>query len=123
MAAKVTIKDGSAAWLRMQLINLDNATRAMADATVKTSKITAPMSAIPGHKGTLRNSSRIERISPLHYAAMYGGENVPYAGYQERGMRRDGSRKVRHYTTPGTGKHFLKNAGDAIAKQGIGVYL
>lgn len=118
MPAKVTVKDNSATWLRMQLVNLDNATRAMADATVKTSKVTAPLLT-----GALRYSSRIERRAPLHYSAVYGGGNVPYAAYQERGMRADGSHKVRHYTTPGTGKHFLRNAGDAISRQGIEVYL
>lgn len=34
----------------------------------------------------------------------------PYASYQERGMRADGSHVVKHYTTPGTGKDFAKNA-------------
>lgn len=35
---------------------------------------------------------------------------VPYASYQERGKRYDGSHVVRHYTTPGTGKNFAKKA-------------
>jgi hypothetical protein len=118
MAGKVTIKDNSATWLRMQLVNLDVATRAMADATVKTSKVTAPLL-----NGPLRNSSRIERNGPLNYSAVYGGGSVQYAAYQERGMRKDGSHKVRHYTTPGTGAHFLRNAGDVTAKQGIKAYL
>lgn len=118
MASKVTIKDNSATWLRMKLINCDNALRAMADATIKTSKITAPLL-----NGPLRNSSRIVRNGPLNYSAMYGGGNVEYAGYQERGMRRDGSHKVRHYTTPGTGAHFLRNAGDVVTKRGLEVYL
>ena len=118
MASKVTIKDNSATWLRMQLINLDNATRAMADATVRTSKVTAPLLT-----GKLRNSSRVVRNAPLNYSALYGGGNVPYAAYQERGMRRDGSHVVRHYTTPGTGAHFLRNAGDATAKAGLKTYL
>jgi len=34
----------------------------------------------------------------------------PYAAYQERGMRYDGTHVVRHYTTPGTGPWFAKNA-------------
>lgn len=49
---------------------------------------------------------------------------VPYASYQERGMRADGTHVVKHYTTPGTGKEFaersvketMKNFGE-IAKQ------
>lgn len=35
---------------------------------------------------------------------------VPYASYQERGSRADGSHVVKNYTTPGTGKDFAKNA-------------
>lgn len=33
-----------------------------------------------------------------------------YAQYQERGMRADGTRRVRKYTTSGTGPHFAENA-------------
>jgi hypothetical protein len=33
-----------------------------------------------------------------------------YAAYQERGARKDGSHKVRRYSTPGTGAHFAENA-------------
>lgn len=32
----------------------------------------------------------------------------PYASYQYYGMRRDGSRVVRNYTTPGTGSYWDK---------------
>lgn len=119
MASKVIVKDNSATWLRMQLINYDNATRAMADATVRTSKVTAPLLT-----GKLRYSSRVERNAPLNYSAVYGGGNVPYAAYQERGRRKNPPyHEVRHYTTPGTGAHYLRNAGDAIAKQGIRTFI
>lgn len=37
-----------------------------------------------------------------------------YAEYQERGKRKDGSHKIRHYTTPGTGPHYAENAIDKI---------
>lgn len=39
---------------------------------------------------------------------------VPYASYQERGMRADGTHVVRNYTTPGTGKDFAKNAVEDV---------
>ena len=35
---------------------------------------------------------------------------VPYASYQNRGMRYDGSHVVKNYTTPGTGAHFADMA-------------
>lgn len=37
----------------------------------------------------------------------------PYASYQYYGIRRDGTRKVRHYTTPGTGKRWDKRMWSA----------
>lgn len=40
--------------------------------------------------------------------------NSDYAAYQERGMRADGSRVVRNYTTGGTGKDFLKNSARSV---------
>lgn len=33
-----------------------------------------------------------------------------YAAYQERGRRLDGSRPIKHYTTPGTGAHFAERS-------------
>ena len=36
--------------------------------------------------------------------------DVPYASYQERGMRSDGSHIIKNYTTPGTGPDFAKRA-------------
>ena len=44
----------------------------------------------------------------------------PYAQYQERGERADGTHVVKHYTTPGTGKGFAKNAVEkAITSKNI----
>ena len=40
--------------------------------------------------------------------------NKDYAQYQERGSRKDGSRPVRNYTTPGTGKNFAVNAINSV---------
>lgn len=40
-----------------------------------------------------------------------------YAQFQERGMRRDGSHRVKSYTTSGTGPHFAFNAVKKIALQ------
>lgn len=33
-----------------------------------------------------------------------------YAAVQERGGRKDGTRRIRNYTTPGTGPHYAQNA-------------
>lgn len=36
--------------------------------------------------------------------------NKEYAAYQERGMTSAGTRVVKKYSTPGTGKHYFKDA-------------
>jgi len=45
----------------------------------------------------------------------YEGElihKVPYALYQEAGQKEDGSKEVRNYTEPGSGKDFMKTKLD-----------
>ena len=42
--------------------------------------------------------------------------NVPYASYQNRGKRYDGTHVVKHYTTRGTGKKFADNAVKEVLK-------
>lgn len=43
--------------------------------------------------------------------------NSPYAQYQERGSRADGSHKIQNYTTPGTGPGFAKNTISDVWKE------
>lgn len=81
----------------------------------------APMSDIEGHAGTLRRTATVEtRKNGMAVAVMFG-EGIEYARYQEFGG--DGVRVVRHYTTPGTQAHYLRDAGDSVAKEGIKNYL
>lgn len=70
------------------------------------------------HRTSLHNtpmlSSQLRRnVTKTVVPETYTGTiiwKVPYASYQERGSRADGSYVVKHYTTPGTGKDFAKNA-------------
>jgi len=39
-----------------------------------------------------------------------------YSAYQERGARRDGSHRVRQYTTPGTSSGWFKRAINGVIK-------
>jgi len=70
---------------------------------------------------------RSVRITPLREGAlramvakqMMGKTGIiewraPYASYQERGMRADGTRVVRHYTTPGTHAHYAEESVQAV---------
>jgi hypothetical protein len=42
--------------------------------------------------------------------------NAEYSGYQELGQRRDGSHRVRHYTTPGTSAGWFMRAINSVLK-------
>jgi hypothetical protein len=65
----------------------------------------------PFKKGQLRAESDTYMIAgPLAWRVSYWKQ---YARFQEKGG--DSRRRVRNYTTPGTGAHFLKSAGDATA--------
>jgi hypothetical protein len=75
------------------------------------SKITVPFKS-----SDLMRSGVTEKVGSMKYKVRYDSE---YASYQERGRRQDGSRVVRNYTTPGTGKNFLRNAGKTVANNAL----
>jgi hypothetical protein len=47
---------------------------------------------------------------------------VPYASYQNRGRRYDGTHVVKHYTTAGTGKGFADTAVKIVVKKASSIY-
>lgn len=102
-------------------LNAKNALKAMADATLQRAQQLAPMSAIEGHAGTLRTTGLVSVEDGGFTVAVQFGEGIDYARYQEFGG--DGKRVVRNYTTPGTQAHYLRDAGDSVAKEGIKNYL
>lgn len=70
---------------------------------------------VPQRDGDLAASGKQERRKMLSHRVSYGETlRDPRAAYQERGSRKDGSHKVKRYTTAGTGKDFLKNAADNV---------
>jgi hypothetical protein len=64
----------------------------------------------PYKDGHLRASKEIKALNPLHYRVSFWEE---YARFQEFGG--DAKRRVRNYTTSGTGKGYLKSSGDEVA--------
>lgn len=71
---------------------------------------------VPQKDGTLKSSGEHIRIGRLHRRVQYGDKGAQaYASYQHRGMRKDGSHIVRNYTTSGTNKNFLSDAGRVVA--------
>lgn len=104
-------------WLNGFKDKVEQGIEAMAEAVLARSLIT-----VPRKNGDLTNSGRVEG-NGLERSVIYGGNEVPYAAYQERGERLDGSHKVQHYTTPGTGSRYLQNAFESVLKEGIGSYI
>lgn len=76
-------------------------------------KTTAGM---PVDKGQMKAATR-------HFKTSFGWINnwrveidKEYASYQERGMRKDGTRIVKNYTTGGTSAGFFQRAIDAVVR-------
>lgn len=114
-------KDDTDKTTELLQLNVKAAHRALMEAILITSRMKAPKKTPPS--GMLRLTGEVkDEPAPDTMAVIYG-DNIAYAAYQERGMRADGSHKVRNYTTPGTGAHYLKNAGDTITKRGIGEFI
>lgn len=66
----------------------------------------------PYKKGGLRSDSLVKQVGLLKWRVSFYKE---YARYQEFGG--DDKRTVKNYTTTGTGKHYLKDSGDAMVKK------
>lgn len=66
----------------------------------------------PHDKGGLRSDTEINRIGVLKQRVSFWKE---YARFQEFGG--DSKKRVRRYTTGGTGKRYLKSSGDEIANK------
>jgi hypothetical protein len=67
----------------------------------------------PHRTGAMKASTKGKKIGIGKYQI-----EVPkaYASYQERGMRYDGSHRIRKYTTPGTSKGWFNSAIQTVAK-------
>lgn len=114
-------KDNTDKIIALETVNLKAAHRALMEAILITSRMKAPKKTPPS--GILRLTGEVkEETEPDTMAVIYG-DNIAYAAYQERGMRADGSHVVRQYTTPGTGAHYLRDAGDRITKRGLGEFI
>lgn len=88
----------------------------MANSLLVTSLMKTPL-----REGPLRDSGKVEQASQDEATVSYGNEGrVPYARYQERGSQ---TGKPWHYTTPGTGPHFLADATAKVVKKGLKTYL
>jgi hypothetical protein len=78
---------------------------------------------VPYEGGELKSSGQQLQVGRLHHRVQYGETGAEaYAGYQHRGMRKDGSHVVRNYTTSGTQKNYLGESGAIIVTKVAGYF-
>lgn len=112
----VTIKDNSKKWMANQAIKNQRALRKMGMEIVNnTSDRLTPLK-----EGDLRDSGHIEGMGN-EIKVVFGNSRIRYAAAQEVGITH--GQQITHYTTPGTGKKYLKRNGDKVVKKGIKKFL
>lgn len=80
----------------------------MAVDILRMSKAQVPVSS---EGGQLKSKGMVKRRAVKSYRISYDSK---YAAYQHRGMRKDGTRVVRRYSTPGTKKNYLQDPADRV---------
>lgn len=113
--SEVTLIDNSATWLKQEEARLQTGLGRMAQAILATARVK-----VPRKVGNLANTGRVSGTGNERTIS-FGGQGVKYAHAQEVGT--NGKVVFRHYTTPGTGAHYLEKAGESIVKKGIKPYL
>jgi hypothetical protein len=111
MSGKMVIKNGLQRFKNANGRLMDMAMERMTRDTATLAKVRMPY-----REGDMTDNTSVERKRTMRYRVLV---NVEYAAYQERGQRKDGTHKVRKYSTPGTGKDFLKGSGQTIARDGL----
>jgi len=109
--AQPKVIDNSRRFMRVNARVLDAALGRMGRDIVQVTKIR-----IPFKSGDLQKEIEHKKVAKLVHKVII---NKEYAAYQEKGQRADGSRVVRKYTTPGTGKNALKDGGTTVTKDAL----
>ena len=71
---------------------------------------------IPYKEGDLYDAVEWVKLEVLNHIIRIEKE---YAGYQEFGRRKDGSKVVINYSTPNTGSNFLRGAGEILKRDAL----
>lgn len=71
---------------------------------------------VPFKTGKLFKEIHKEKLDVLKHRVV---ADKKYAGYQELGQRVDGTRVVKRYTTPNTGKHYMRDAVFTIMQHSL----
>lgn len=119
---RTILNDESGQWFNHQLALMSEVLQIMGKTVINEAD-----KRVPFEDGPLKASHRLIPIrrlgskvsSPIGIAIIYGGGEIKYGDYQERGKRRDGTHVVKRYTTPGTGKEYLQDSGKRVTERGI----
>lgn len=104
----VRVRDNSEQIKRKALETSDLVLSAVTTDIFRLSQIQVPLK-----KGTLQSSGIITKPRNLTYRIGY---HTPYASYQHRGERLDGSHVVKKYSYPGKKKHYVTDPAQTIMK-------
>lgn len=115
LSVSVNVSGNPRAMEKQILLNTKNALKAMADAALQRTQM-LDGHGVPIKSGKLQSTGIVEPRGDYTYVVQFGN-GLEYARYQE--FAPDGW----NYTTSGTGNHYLKTAGDSVAKEGIKNYL
>lgn len=113
----ITVSEGFEQYMARFKKSLESGLERMAQSVLNKAQMT-----VPYKTGELSDTGRVVGEG-LERMVIFGDDDHQYAGYQERGMRIDGSRVVRNYTTPGTGSRYLYNAFEITLKEGLGRFM
>lgn len=111
---KVVFKSRSREVLSKIEVVMDSALDRMGEDGVKIARMR-----IPYASGDLFKAVEHVKIAPLAHRVRVEKE---YAGYQEMGRRKDGSHVVKKYTTPSTGKEFLRDMARNLIRNAINYF-
>ena len=100
-------KSNSRSWLNKETRVLERAEEAMAGVINTRATIIAPK-----ESGELKSNGRVEKTSDGHHTVIFGDATVPYA------RRRHFENKKNPQTL-----HYLKRAGDSVAKENVKKYV
>lgn len=103
----VVIRDRLPQFSAKAKVAINDAIQTAAADTLVDAKTKAPF-----EEGSLRSHSYVKMVKLLHWRVTF---YIRYARYQEAGG--DGRRRVRNYTTSGTGAGFLRSAGNAQVRK------
>ena len=115
MATTIRIIDNSKKFSRKNKQVMDMAYGRMSKDIKQIAQVRVPLK-----EGDLHESGETEKKAPMKHKVWFGrkGDTGNYAAVQEKGKRR-GAAAFTNYTTPGTGKDFLKNAGKKVSSKSL----